>query len=194
MLKETERGRPKLVMKYEKEGDAINREIEINLKDPDWLKKVQEGSDPTSLKLLSAGTNRKQWKLSKKSHTSLKKIDPHINGIIDVIEQHRVYGFQDIFVYYKKISMSGAVQAGYHNVPEIGMALFRNRRESVMKLLNQWVDSPIPLLQVAAMRILCSTEEHRALVGNPDRNRALKESEDKIEIPQITFSDGTTNS
>jgi len=90
----------------------------------------------------------------------------HEIKILEVIEKHAVFTFKDIFVYYKGCSRATAYNQELDKLDSIKEALNLNKRKGVTSMLAKWVKSENPTLQIAAMRLLCDTEEHRLLNQN----------------------------
>ena len=87
----------------------------------------------------------------------------HEKGILDIIESNDVFTFKDIFVYYKACSRATAYNHGLDKLDSIKDALYQNKRKGVTSMLAKWIKSDNATLQIAAMRLLCETEEHRKL-------------------------------
>lgn len=83
--------------------------------------------------------------------------------IIEVIKANEVRSFKDIFVYYKGCSRQAAYNNGIDKIDSIKEAIYQNKRTTVASMLNQWIKSQNPTLQIAAMRILCDDDERKLL-------------------------------
>jgi len=90
----------------------------------------------------------------------------HEQPIIDTIKNYPIFSFIDIFVYYKAISRPTAYNHGLDKLDSIKEAIYQNRRKGVTSMLSKWIKSDNPTLQIAAMRLLCDSEEHRKLNQN----------------------------
>ena len=87
-------------------------------------------------------------------------------GILEAIEKHPIFSFKDIFVYYKACSRATAYNHGLDKLDSIKEAIYSNRRRGVSTMLAKWMTSQNATLQLAAMRMICDTEEHRSLNQN----------------------------
>ena len=90
----------------------------------------------------------------------------HEKGILESIEKHPIFSFKDIFVYYKACSRATAYNHGLDKLDSIKEAIYSNRRRGVSTMLAKWMTSQNATLQLAAMRMICDTEEHRSLNQN----------------------------
>jgi len=90
----------------------------------------------------------------------------HEKKILEVIDKHDVFTFKDIFVYYKGCSRPTAYNLGLDKLDSIKEAVQSNKRKGVTSMLAKWVKSENPTLQIAAMRLLCDSEEHHLLNQN----------------------------
>jgi len=83
--------------------------------------------------------------------------------ILEVIRTKEVRSFKDIFVYFNGCSRATAYANGLDKSDRIKEAIYHNKRTTVTSMLNQWIKSQNPTLQIAAMRILCDDEERKLL-------------------------------
>ena len=90
----------------------------------------------------------------------------HEKGILETIEKHPIFSFKDIFVFYKGCSRATAYNHGLDKLDSIKEAIYSNRRRGVSTMLSKWLTSQNATLQLAAMRMICDTEEHRSLNQN----------------------------
>ena len=104
----------------------------------------------------------------------------HEKAILDAIAKHPIFNFKDIFVYYKGCSRSTAYNHNLDKLDSIKEALYSNKRKGVSTMLSKWIASPNATLQLAAMRMICDTEEHRSLNQNYNEITTKGES---INIP-----------
>ena len=94
------------------------------------------------------------------------KANDHEIKILEIIEKNAIFTFKDIFVYYKGCSRATAYNLGLDELDSIKEALNLNKRKGVTSMLAKWVKSENATLQIAAMRLLCDSEEHRLLNQN----------------------------
>ena len=90
----------------------------------------------------------------------------HEKAILDAIAKHPIFNFKDIFVYYKGCSRATAYNHNLDKLDSIKEAIYSNRRKGVSTMLAKWIASPNATLQLAAMRMICDTDEHRSLNQN----------------------------
>jgi hypothetical protein len=90
----------------------------------------------------------------------------HEKAILETIAKNPIFKFKDIFVYYKGCSRATAYNHNLDKLDSIKEALYSNRRKGVSSLLAKWLTSDNATLQLAAMRMICDTEEHRSLNQN----------------------------
>lgn len=86
--------------------------------------------------------------------------------ILKVIEDKKIMRFTHVFGLYKGISQSTAYLYELEKSEDIKEALNRNRTYGVNYLLQKWITSSNATLQIAAMRMICDTEEHKLLNQN----------------------------
>ena len=99
------------------------------------------------------------------------KADKQINrtheaGILEAIKKYPIFCFNDIFGFYVACSRSTFYEHGLDKSDAIKEAIFKNRRKGVTSLKAKWLNSENATLQLAAMRMICESDEHRALNQN----------------------------
>lgn len=90
----------------------------------------------------------------------------HEKKILEIIAEKQIYTFKDIFVHYKDCNRATAYNLDLDKSDSIKDALNLNKRKGVVSMLDKWVKSENATLQIAAMRLLCDSEEHRLLNQN----------------------------
>ena len=90
----------------------------------------------------------------------------HEQGILEAIQKHPIFCFNDIFVYYEACSRSTAYAHGLDKSDNIKEAIYKNRRKGVTSLKAKWLKSENATLQLAVMRMICDPEEHKTLNQN----------------------------
>lgn len=83
--------------------------------------------------------------------------------ILEIIVKHKLMRFKHVFGQYQRMSEGQAFRLGLDSLPSIIDLLERHRAEGVNYLLKRWITSENSTLQIAAMRMICSKEEHRLL-------------------------------
>jgi uncharacterized protein YhfF len=107
----------------------------------------------------------------------------HIKKIKEILESKKIYTFKDIFVFYKGCSRTWAYENGLDKVNEIKEAILMNKRRGVQSLIDRWVDSDNPTLQIAAFKIICDPEERAAI--SPNYNSTPEGSDNEILIKTV---------
>ena len=115
----------------------------------------------------------------------------HESEILRVIKDHKLVRFDHIFSFYKGCSRATAYNHNLDKLDTIKYALEENRVTGVNYLLQKWMKSDSSTLQIAAMRLICDTDEHRRL------NQSYIDHTtggDKLDNrPTIVFRDGQDN-
>ena len=106
----------------------------------------------------------------------------HEKGILEAIKKHPIFCFNDIFVYYTECSRSTAYAHGLDKSDNIKEAIYKNRRKGVTSLKAKWLKSENATLQLAAMRLICDADEHRALNQNYTNIRVDENNETKADV------------
>ena len=90
----------------------------------------------------------------------------HEQGILEAIQKHPIFCFNDIFVYYTACVRSTAYEHNLDKSDSIKEAIYKNRRKGVTSLKAKWLKSENATLQLAVMRMICDPEEHKTLNQN----------------------------
>jgi citrate lyase synthetase len=107
----------------------------------------------------------------------------HIKKIKEILESKKIYTFKDIFVFYKGCSRATAYNNGFDKIDDIKEAIMMNKRRGVQSLIDRWVDSDNPTLQIAAFKIICDPEERAAI--SPNYNSTSEGSDNEILIKTV---------
>lgn len=83
--------------------------------------------------------------------------------ILEVIVKKKIMRFNHIFGHYGGCSRPTAYNYGIYKLDSIREALEMNRVKGTDYLLQKWIAGDNPTLQIAAMRLICTPEEHRLL-------------------------------
>ena len=110
----------------------------------------------------------------------------HEQGILEAIQKHPIFSFKDIFIYYEACTRATAYNHNLDKLDSIKEAIYKNRRKGVTSLLTKWLKSENATLQLAAMRMICDPEEHRALNQNYTNIRVDENNDVK---PDVDFDD-----
>ena len=106
----------------------------------------------------------------------------HEKGILDAIQKHPIFSFNDIFVYYKGCCRATAYNHNLDKLDSIKEAIYKNRRKGVTSLKAKWLKSENATLQLAAMRLICDADEHRALNQNYTNIRVDENNETQADV------------
>ena len=107
----------------------------------------------------------------------------HVKGILETIGKYPVFSFSDIFVYYKECSRPTGYNHNLHTLDSIKEAISLNKRKGVTSMLSKWVKSENPTLQIAAMRMICDSEERQKL----NQQYVDIRSKEEVKLTGITF-------
>lgn len=92
-----------------------------------------------------------------------KKREQYESEILAIIEKHKICRINHIFGVYAGLSCSQFYNLELEKSESIKEAIERNRLKATQYLLQKWIASNNPTLQIAAMRLVCSKEEHQLL-------------------------------
>ena len=106
----------------------------------------------------------------------------HEKGILEAIQKHPIFCFNDIFVYYEACSRATAYNHNLDKLDSIKEAIYKNRRKGVTSLKAKWLKSENATLQLAAMRLICDADEHRALNQNYTNLRVDEITEKQADV------------
>ena len=87
----------------------------------------------------------------------------HEVAILNLIKEKKIMRFDHIFGHYTGCSRATAYNHGLDKLDSIKEALQQNRSKGVDYLLQKWISGDNATLQIAAMRLICSKEEHQLL-------------------------------
>jgi hypothetical protein len=83
--------------------------------------------------------------------------------IVEIIKKNKIMFIEHIFGYYTDIKKSQFYNLKLHESDAIREAIHKNRTFAAGYMIQKWIASDNPTLQVAAYRLVCSSEEHRLL-------------------------------
>lgn len=87
----------------------------------------------------------------------------HESPILKLIKEKKIMRFDHIFGHYTGCSRATAYNHNLDKLDTIKEALEQNRTKGVDYLLQKWISGNNPTLQIAAMRLICTKEEHQLL-------------------------------
>ena len=121
------------------------------------------------------------------------KIKKYEAELLKVIKENKIAFFDHCFAFTKGVKRTTCYSLKLNESDVIKDAIDENRVTAKNYMLNKWIESDNPTLQVAAMRLLSCSEEHRLLnqtyVENKNENthaisddtaEILKKLNDKI--------------
>lgn len=86
-----------------------------------------------------------------------------IKDIVAIIKKYKVMFISHIFAYYGEMSRQYFYELGLDKSDEIKKALAENRLSATGFMINKWISSDNPTLQVCAYKLLCTDEERKRL-------------------------------
>lgn len=87
------------------------------------------------------------------------------DDIVATIKKYKVMFIEHIFAYYTGLKKSQFYKLRLHESDAIKEAIHENRVKATGFLINKWIATENPTLQIAAYRMLC-TKEERELLDN----------------------------
>lgn len=94
---------------------------------------------------------------------SKKTRKQHEDEIVEVIKKNKVMFIEHIFGYYTDLKKTQFYNLKLHESNAIKEAIHKNRTYAAGYMIQKWIASDNPTLQVAAYRLVCSSDEHRLL-------------------------------
>lgn len=114
----------------------------------------------------------------------------HEPAILKVIKDKKIMRFDHIFGHYSGCSRRTGYEHRLHESHDIKEALESNRNKGVDYLLQKWISGSNATLQIAAMRLICTKEEHQLL--NQSYIDHTTKGEKVTQRPAIIVADQTT--
>lgn len=91
----------------------------------------------------------------------LKKSEMKVE-LLDVIKKNKI-AFIDHAFAYTTFSRASAYNKNLDKLDDIRTAINKNRVKAKNYMINKWIASSNPTLQIAAFRLMSDTEEHKKL-------------------------------
>lgn len=107
----------------------------------------------------------------------------HEAAILKIIKEKKLMRFDHIFAHFTGCSRATAYNHNLDKLDSIKEALESNRAKGVDYLLQKWIAGDNATLQIAAMRLICTPEEHRLL---NQQYIETKQIQDKDMTPEET--------
>lgn len=93
----------------------------------------------------------------------MKARDKHEQEILKIIIKFKIMKIQHIFVHYTDLKSSQFYNLELEKSETIKEAIRDNKSKAVSYMLNKWVASDNPTLQISAFKVLCEDDERRKL-------------------------------
>ena len=90
----------------------------------------------------------------------------HEKDIVEVIKENKVMFIKHIFGYYPDLASSQFYNLKLEQSEKIKEAIAKNKSKATGYLINKWISSDNPTLQIAAYRLTCTNEERQKLNQN----------------------------
>lgn len=90
----------------------------------------------------------------------------HEKDIVEVIKEKKVMCIQHIFGHYADLASSQFYNLKLQESESIKEAIVKNKSKATGYLINKWIASDNPTLQIAAYRLTCTDEERQKLNQN----------------------------
>jgi hypothetical protein len=125
-----------------------------------------------------------------------KPKEVHEKAIVEVIKTNKVMFIDHIFAYYTDLRQSQFYNLELDKSENIKDAISQNRLKGKTYMLNKWIASDQPTLQIAGFRLLADAEEHRKLnqqyIEQTTRLLPTTEEDCKKELQKIAEAEGVT--
>jgi hypothetical protein len=109
----------------------------------------------------------------------MKPKEQHEKEIVDVIVKHKVMKIQHIFSHYLDLKSSQFYNLELEKSEAIKEAIDNNKSKACTYMLNKWIGSDNPTLQISAFKVLCDEDERKKL------SMQFVETDNKHELKQF---------
>jgi len=109
----------------------------------------------------------------------MKPKEQHEKEIVDIIIKYKVMKIQHIFQHYFDLKSAQFYNLELEKSESIKEAINMNRTKAVSYMINKWIESENPTLQISAFKVLCDDDERKKL------SMQFMESENKHELKQF---------
>jgi len=92
-----------------------------------------------------------------------KSKEQHEKKITDIIIKHKVMKIDHIFQHYVDLKSSQFYNLELEKSESIKEAIAKNKSKAISYMLNKWVGSDNPTLQISAFKVLCEDEDRKKL-------------------------------
>lgn len=109
----------------------------------------------------------------------MKPKEQHEKEIVEVIVKHKVMKIQHIFSHYLDLKSSQFYNLELEKSETIKEAIDNNKAKACTYMLNKWIGSDNPTLQISAFKVLCDEDERKKL------SMQFVETDNKHELKQF---------
>jgi hypothetical protein len=113
----------------------------------------------------------------------MKNKEQHEKDIVKVIKGNKIMRIQHIFPFYPDLKSAQFYNLELEKSESIKEAIALNKSTTVNFLLNKWIDSDNPTLQISAFKVICDDEERKKLslqYVESENNHQIKKFEVEI--------------
>jgi hypothetical protein len=108
-----------------------------------------------------------------------KTKEQHEIEILAVIEKNKIMKIQHIFTHYLDLKSAQFYNLQLEKSETIKDAINLNKTKAVSYMINKWIASENPTLQISAFKVLCDDEERKKL------SMQFMETDNKHELKQF---------
>ena len=112
--------------------------------------------------------------------------------------KEKIMRIQHIFPFYPDLKSAQFYNLELEKSESIKEAIALNKSTTVNFLLNKWIDSDNPTLQISAFKVVCDDEERKKLsmarlveMGKPGRNRFIQRVYDEMKYDKKGIKGGS---
>lgn len=103
----------------------------------------------------------------------------HEKDIVDIIKKHKIMKIQHIFSHYLDLKSAQFYNLELEKSESIKEAINLNKTKAVSYMINKWIASDNPTLQISAFKVLCDDDERKKL------SMQFLDSDNKHELKQF---------
>lgn len=108
-----------------------------------------------------------------------KTKEQHEEAILEIVIKQKIMRIQHIFSHYTDLRSAQFYNLELDKSESIKEAISKNKTKAVSYMLNKWIGSENPTLQISAFKVLCDDDERKKL------SMHFVESENKHELKQF---------
>jgi hypothetical protein len=103
----------------------------------------------------------------------------HEEAILEIVIKQKIMRIQHIFSHYTDLRSAQFYNLELDKSESIKDAISKNKTKAVSYMLNKWIASENPTLQISAFKVLCDDDERKKL------SMQFMESDNKHELKQF---------